>query len=79
MFTKILTVFLKTRRHICHFNLSIVSFRANLKFSQISRRKCWTIVIEQDSINNKKLNKTQIKMLQNVQHIANNHRNILLI
>ena len=37
-------------------------------------RRCWTKVIEHDSINNKKWNKIQIEMLQNVQHIANNHR-----
>ena len=35
--------------------------------------------MEHDSINNKKLNKIQIEMLQNVQHIANNHENISLI
>ena len=29
--------------------------------------------IEHDSINNKKWNKIQIEMLQNVQHITNNH------
>ena len=32
-----------------------------------------TIVIEHDSINNKKWNKIQNEMLQNVQHIANNN------
>ena len=61
------------KQDIFHFNLSIVSFHASSKFPQKSRRRCWTIVIEQDSINNKKWNKIQIEMLQNVQHIANNH------
>ena len=37
-------------------------------------RRCLTIVIENDSINNKKWNKIQIEMLQNVQHTADNHR-----
>ena len=35
--------------------------------------------MENDSINNKKWNKIQIEMLQNVQHIANNHGNLSLI
>ena len=35
--------------------------------------------MENDSINNKKWNKIQIEMLQNVQHIANNHWNLSLI
>ena len=37
------------------------------------------IVIEHDSINNKKWNKIQLEMLQNVQHIATNHINLSLI
>ena len=41
------------------------------------------VILEHDSINNKKWNKIQIEMLQNVQHITrlpgNNHRNISLI
>ena len=37
-------------------------------FRSKSRRKGWTIVIEHDSINNKKWNKIQIEMLQNLQH-----------
>ena len=77
MFTKNMTIFKKKKKKkktdIFHFDLSIVSFHAISKFSQKSRRRCWTIVIEHDSINNKKWNKIQIEMLQNVQHIANNH------
>ena len=71
MFTKNMIIFSKAR-HI-PFNFSTVSFHASSKFQQKSRRRCWTIVIEHDSINNKKWNKIQIEMLQNVQHIANNH------
>ena len=53
---------------IFDFNLPIVSFHANLKFSQKSKRRCWTIVaIEHDSINEEKWNKILIKMLKNVQ------------
>ena len=74
MFTKNMIIFSKTTHiHIFHFNLSIVSFHASSMFSQKSRRRCWTIVIEHDSIGNKKWNKIQIEMLQNVQYIANNH------
>ena len=35
------------------------------------------MVIEHDNINNKKRDKIKIEMLQYVQHITNNHRNIL--
>ena len=44
---------LKPNEDLFHFNLSIVSFYANLKFPRLSRPGCWTIVIEHDIIDNK--------------------------
>ena len=76
MFTKNSITFLK--QDIFHFDLSLVSFHASSKFAQYSRRRSWTIVIEHDSIN-KKWDKIQIELLQNAQHITNNHRNLSLI
>ena len=60
MFTENMITFLKTR-HI-PFLFLIVSFHVSSKFSQQSIRRCWTIVIENDSINNKKWYKIQIEM-----------------
>ena len=60
MLTIILTIFSK-HKDIFHFNLSIVSFHANLKFSQWLRLRCWIIVIEHDSINDKNGIKFKLK------------------
>ena len=68
MFTNILkNIFYN--QDIIHLNLSIISFHANLKFHNLAN--------EHGIINNKKWNK--IQMLQNVQHTADNYRNLSLM